>query len=139
MLKTNATDTLILKEAFGMEDGAEGVRTLKVIGGKFPLRLHQLDVHPQYLAGGLQKFQDTVTNKVRQLFKGSGAVTIKFVIGYNGKPSKLQFIDSAHPDTNTKLSRFIKSLPRWAPGIRNNKYALTQFELYISELQSLIN
>jgi len=81
-----------------------------------------LDVEPHF-PGGNRKFNDTIFNETQALYPETQQVfKIEFVIDYDGKLTHFRFIWSDHPGIDRKLIKFIRSLPKWTPGIKDNKY-----------------
>jgi protein TonB len=108
---------------FTAGDGVgEGIRTYKIIGKNYAYAMNAVDLEPQF-PGGARKFRDTIFNRAQALYpETQKTIKIEFVIGYNGKLTDFRFIWSEHPGINRRLTKFIKSLPKWTPGIKDNKY-----------------
>ena len=129
-LENNAKDTITYTEGILTKDG-DATAIYKVVGEKHAFRLGLLDVLPQY-PGGERKFRDTLNNKYRDFYRDEpSAISLTFVIGYDGKLSNFKSVWSTHPKVEKRLFRFIKALPRWTPGIKNNKYALSLYEIQL--------
>ena len=122
-LKTNAKDTLTIHEMFSTEDGlGDGIRTYKILGKKYAYDMGTLDVEPHF-PGGNRKFNDIIFNEAQALYPETQHVfKIEFVIEYDGELTHFRFIWSDHPGIDRKLIKFIRSLPKWTPGIKDNKY-----------------
>jgi protein TonB len=81
-----------------------------------------VDVAPQFPGGG-REFRDTIYKRAQALYpETQQTIKIEFVIGYDGKLTDFRFIWSEHSGIDRKLTKFIKALPKWTPGIKGNKY-----------------
>jgi len=122
-LKTNANDTLTIREMFTTGKGVgEGIRTYKILGKKYAYQMNAVDSMPQF-PGGERKFKDTIYNRAQTLYpETQKTFKIEFIISYDGELTNFRFIWSQYPLIDKKLTKFIKSLPKWTPGIKDNKY-----------------
>lgn len=122
-LKTNAKDTLTISRMYTTGDGVgEGIRVYKIIGKNYAYDKIEIDLKPQF-PGGENKFRDTIYKRAEALYpETQGTMNIQFVIGYDGKLTDIRFTGSEHPGIDRRLTKFIKSLPKWTSAIKDNKY-----------------
>jgi protein TonB len=128
-LKTNANDTLTIREMYTSGNGVgEAVRIYKILGKKYAYGTYALDSLPQF-PGGERKFKDTIYNRAVMLYpETQNLFKIEFVIDYDGKLTDFRFIFSKHPRIDRTLTKFIKSLPKWTPGIKDHKYVRVKYD-----------
>ncbi|MEO3403817.1 energy transducer TonB [Mucilaginibacter sp. CAU 1740] len=129
-LKTNANDTLTVNEMISTGNGGigEGVRTYKILGKDYAYRMSAVDSIPNY-PGGEDKFKDTINYKAKAIYpEQRRAFKIEFIIDYGGKLIDFRLLSSGHPNIDRKLIKFIKSQPKWTPGIKDNKYVKVRYD-----------
>jgi len=130
-LKTNAKDTLTLSEMFSTDGGlGDAVRIYKIVGRKFAYGKFAVDVLPEF-PGGESDFYDIVYEKAKALYpEAQKKLTIEFVIDYDGRPTDFKFMLSKYPNIDRKLIKFIRSLGKWTPGIKDNKYVKAKLDFF---------
>jgi protein TonB len=128
-LKTNANDTLTIREMYTYGNGVgEAIRIYKILGKKYAYGTYALDSIPQF-PGGERKFKDTIYSRASALYPETQKIfKIEFVIDYDGKLTDFKFIWSEHPRIDRTLTKFIKSLPKWTPGVKDNKYVKVKYD-----------
>lgn len=128
-LKTNAKDTLTISGMFTTGEGVgEGIRMYKIVGRKYAYETYAVNVAPEF-PGGRSDFNDKVYKKAEALYpETQRTFIIQFVIDYDGRPTEFRFSESEHPGIDRKLIKFIRSLAKWTPGIKDNKYVRVRLD-----------
>jgi protein TonB len=63
--------------------------------------------------------------------KIEGKVIVSFIINANGTISNIRITKSAHPLLNAEALRVVHKMPKWKPGIHNDKPCRTMFSIPI--------
>ncbi|MCO6026434.1 energy transducer TonB [Prevotella cerevisiae] len=63
--------------------------------------------------------------------KIEGEVIVSFIINTNGALSNIKITKSAHPLLNAEAMRVVHKMPKWKPGIHNDKPCKTMFSIPI--------
>lgn len=136
-LKTNAEDTITLREMVSTDNGlGDGIRVSKILGRKYIYNENTVDVQPVFMNDRdylnrvvYNKFEGLVYDKVKVLYPtNQDLVGIEFVINYKGQPTDIKITRSKYSSIDRKLIKFIESLPAWTPAIKDNKYVRARLE-----------
>lgn len=77
------------------------------------------EIMPQFPGGmqALRKFLVRNLNNPRDLEKGELiSVKVKFVVGYDGKLQRFEFLEGGGKAFNNEVIRVLKKMPAWTPG-----------------------
>lgn len=90
-----------------------------------PLEARVVDDVPQF-PGGLPEFIKWLTRNLRypdqcQSAKVQGKVVAQFIVGTDGQVSDVKVVRSLHPLCDAETLRVLRLMPRWTPGMNNEK------------------
>lgn len=90
-----------------------------------PLEARVVDDVPQF-PGGLPEFIKWLTRNLRyppeaQNAKVQGKVVAQFIVGKDGQVSDVKVVRSLHPLCDAETLRVLRLMPRWTPGMNDEK------------------
>lgn len=128
------------------EDGGEDAATEKADGddktppqsvavdlGDNPLNFRIVEQLPEF-PGGMSAFVKWLTDNLKYPYvaqnqKIKGRVVITFIVNSDGTTSDLKISESAHPLLDREAMRVMRKMPRWKPGIANNRPCRTMMAI----------
>lgn len=114
---------------------AEQLQPVAVDMGDNPLNFRVVEQLPEF-PGGMSAFVKWLTDNLRyppvaQRQNIQGRVVITFIVNRDGTTSDLKIATPAHPMLNREAMRVARMMPRWKPGIANNKPCRTMMAIPI--------
>ena len=84
--------------------------------------------------GGMVEFMKWLTRNLRyppmaQRQRIEGKVVVSFIVNKDGSIANVKLEKSADPDLDREALRVIRMMPKWKPGIENNKPCRTMFAI----------
>lgn len=122
--------------ASGSKDtDADVLQPVAVDMGDNPLNFRVVEQLPEF-PGGMAALVKWLTDNLRYppIAKSrslQGRVVVSFIINRDGSVSDLKLAKSAHPLLDKEAMRVARMMPRWKPGIANNKPCRTMFAIPI--------
>ena len=120
----------------GNDDGkAEQLQPVAVDMGDNPLNFRIVEQLPEF-PGGMSAFVKWLSDNLRyppiaQRQNIQGRVVITFIVNRDGTTSDLKIATPAHPMLNREAMRVARMMPKWKPGIANNKPCRTMMAIPI--------
>ena len=111
----------------------ETLQPVAVDMGDNPLNFRVVEQLPEF-PGGMSAFVKWLTDNLRyppmaKRQNIQGRVVITFIINRDGTTSDLKVAKSAHPMLDREALRVARMMPRWKPGIANNRPCRTMFAI----------
>ena len=101
--------------------------------GDNPLNFRIVEQLPEF-PGGMSAFVKWLTDNLKYPYvaqnqKIKGRVVITFIVNSDGTTSDLKVSESAHPLLDREAMRVMRRMPRWKPGIANNRPCRTMMAI----------
>ena len=80
----------------------------------------------EYLGNNLHYPNDAIESGIE------GRVIVKFVVNEDGSISKVEVVKSVNPSCDKEAARVVTTLPKWNPGIQDDRFVSVYFTLPIS-------
>lgn len=90
----------------------------------YPYKEGSIDELPRFKGGGLDVFHKWVHERVRYVNPEtciSGRVTLRFVVGEDGRVSDVEVLRGVDPEFDEEAIRVVSSSPKWKPGKHRGK------------------
>ncbi len=93
-----------------------------------------VEVMPKFFGGGLDKFRSWVMAEVRypsdMLKRGvQGRVVAAFVVDKEGRSTRVEILESPHPQFSEAVVRVLGRAPRWTPGRQDGALVRVEYTL----------
>lgn len=117
------------------DDASNSTAPVAVDMGDNPLNFRVVEQLPEF-PGGMSAFVKWLTDNLRypvmaQRQNIQGRVVVSFIINKDGTTSDLKIAKSVHPMLDREALRVARMMPRWKPGIANNRPCRTMFAIPI--------
>lgn len=117
------------------DSDAQTLQPVAVDMGDNPLNFRVVEQLPEF-PGGMSAFVKWLTDNLRypyaaQQQKMEGRVVVSFVINRDGSTADIKIMKSAGSLLDREALRVARMMPRWKPGIANNKPCRTLFAIPI--------
>ena len=101
--------------------------------GDNPLNFRIVEQLPEF-PGGMSAFVKWITDNLKYPYsaqnqKIKGRVVITFIVNSDGTTSDLKVSKSAHPILDREAMRVMRMMPRWKPGVANNRPCRTMMAI----------
>ena len=101
--------------------------------GDNPLNFRIVEQLPEF-PGGMSAFVKWITDNLKYPYsaqnqKIKGRVVITFIVNRDGTTSELKVSKSAHPILDREAMRVMRMMPRWKPGVANNRPCRTMMAI----------
>lgn len=101
--------------------------------GDNPLNFRIVEQLPEF-PGGMSAFVKWLTDNLKypysaQSQKIKGRVVVTFIVNRDGTTSDLKVSKSAHPILDREALRVMRMMPRWKPGVANNRPCRTMMAI----------
>lgn len=116
-------------------DDAQNLAPVAVDMGDNPLNFRIVEQLPEF-PGGMSAFVKWLTDNLRypvmaQRQNIQGRVVVSFIVNRDGSTSDLKIAKSVHPMLDREALRVARMMPRWKPGIANNRPCRTMVAIPI--------
>lgn len=117
------------------DNKAEELQPVAVDMGDNPLNFRVVEQLPEF-PGGMSAFVKWLTDNLRypplaQQQKIQGRVVITFIVNRDGTTSALKIATPSNPLLNREAMRVARMMPKWKPGVANNKPCRTMMAIPI--------
>lgn len=101
--------------------------------GDNPLNFRIVEQLPEF-PGGMSAFVKWITDNLKYPYQAQnqkikGRVVITFIVNSDGTTSELKVSKSAHPILDREAMRVMRMMPRWKPGVANNRPCRTMMAI----------
>lgn len=109
--------------------------TVAVDANDTPLNFRIVEQLPEF-PGGMSALVKWLTDNIKypkpaQMQKLEGQVVVSFIINRDGTIADIKVAKSAHPLLDREALRVARMMPKWKPGLQNNKPCRTLFAIPI--------
>lgn len=116
-------------------DEEETLQPVAVDNNDNPLNFRVVEQLPEF-PGGMSALVKWLTDNLRYPYIAQrqniqGRVVVSFIINRDGTISDMKVAKSAHPLLDREAMRVVRMMPKWKPGISNNKPCRTLFAIPI--------
>lgn len=119
----------------GDDTQSEAITPVATSADGNPLNFHVVEDLPQF-PGGAVELMKWLTRNLRypaaiQKQKVEGKVVVQFYINRDGSISGLKLVQRLHPACDREAMRVMRMMPKWKPGVQNDKPCRTMVRIPI--------